>query len=281
MSGSNNELSGVLPVVSLHKGVPVVTSMQVAEHFEKLHKNVLRDIRRIEGETPDREWVGLNFEPTFRIVAGPNNSQREETYYLITREGFMILGMGFTGPTAMGMKIAFIKAFAAMEQEITALRREPTAPACLGLSPAAMRLPVRQKVQLMNNATQIAKGEDRMAEVKSIYADLCNTVAEGSLPWAELAAVQGEASVRGFVEQCCEPSDKPQRRVLVSVFYGAYSTWCGVAAEEYQPVAQGRFLELLRRFAPEARISRPRMGAAKNRPLVVAGLALNRRLGLF
>lgn len=43
------------------KDVPAVTSLQVAESFEKEHKNVLRDIEAILPQVPEK-FVKLNFE---------------------------------------------------------------------------------------------------------------------------------------------------------------------------------------------------------------------------
>ena len=273
------------PLVTLSKGVPVVTSMEVAKHFEKHHKNVLRDIRRIGSEATDRDWRELNFELTFQTVAGPNNSQRKDPYYLITREGFMILGMGFTGSKAMGMKIAFVKAFTAMEQEILSQQNRELPPmrertwsssvnGC-GLTLAGRCLPVEQKVCLMNNATQIAGHGGQLDDVKAVYADLCNTVADGSTPWTEIVVNRDVESVRAFVEECTEPCANPREQVMVSMFYAAYAAWCDAIGEGYPPMAQLRFMNLLRRVAPEAQITRPRRGLSGHRPYVVVGLALN------
>lgn len=45
------------------KAVPAVTSLQVAEVFEKQHKNVLQDIDRILSQVPEN-FGRLNFEPS-------------------------------------------------------------------------------------------------------------------------------------------------------------------------------------------------------------------------
>ena len=279
---TNSSFKETLPMVTLHDGVPVVTSMEVAKHFEKEHYHVLRDIRRIGNESPDRRWAESNFGLSYKINELANG--KSEPYYMITREGFMILGMGFTGSKAMGMKIAFVKAFTAMEQEILFLRKQeavapPRRPRHVigdyNLSPAGRRLPVVQKVRLMNNATQIARAEDRMEDVKAIYADLCNTVADGSASWSETVADEAEESVLGFVEQCTTPCGRASHRAPVSKFYAAYVAWCDSTEEGYVPAAQHRFINLLRRFIPEVRITRPRRDAPGHRPLLIAGLALN------
>lgn len=115
------------PSVSLHSGRPATTSLEVAKFFNKRHDAVLRDIRRIYVETPDN-FRAHNFVETFRTVPGPNNSERQEIYFILYRDGFMLLVMGYTGKKALGMKLAYIEAFNRMEEEL-ARQKESAIPA--------------------------------------------------------------------------------------------------------------------------------------------------------
>ena len=81
--------------------------------FEKEHKNVIRDIKALDC---DAEFCVLNFEPTSRTVAMPRGGTREETEYLITRDGLSLLAMGFTGAKALQWKIKYAEAFNTMER---------------------------------------------------------------------------------------------------------------------------------------------------------------------
>lgn len=89
--------------------VTVVTSLDVAETFGKEHKNVLRDIRELECSDDFRR---LNFEQS-EYMNGQNHKQ---PMYYMTRDGFTILVMGYTGDKAMKFKEAYIKQFNAMEK---------------------------------------------------------------------------------------------------------------------------------------------------------------------
>ncbi len=104
-------------------GRPAVTSLEIAEHFEIKHKNVLRDIKAISVKIPD-SFRELNFEPTFQTVAGPNNSSRQEPLYLLTRDGFTLLAMGYNSKRAIEWKIRYIEAFNALEAHALELARE-------------------------------------------------------------------------------------------------------------------------------------------------------------
>lgn len=98
------------------------TSLDVAKVFGKRHKNILRDIENILN---DLREIGdlqckLNFELSFktRKIEGFRGRERKYPYYNLTRDGFSLLAMGFTGKKALQFKIAFINAFNEMENII-------------------------------------------------------------------------------------------------------------------------------------------------------------------
>ena len=105
----------MLNVVQIVDGNAVTTSRKVAEVFEKQHKDVLRAIRELE--MPE-DFGQRNFAPS--EYEATNNLGKTVKYpeYLITKDGFSLLVMGFTGKKAMEFKIAFINAFNTMEEEL-------------------------------------------------------------------------------------------------------------------------------------------------------------------
>lgn len=70
--------------------VTVVTSLDVAETFGKEHARVLRDIRDLD--CSDEFRVG-NFAESYYI----NTQKKKQPMYYITRDGFTLLVMGYTG----------------------------------------------------------------------------------------------------------------------------------------------------------------------------------------
>lgn len=101
------------------EGVAKVDSLFVASTFERKHKNVLRDIARITSSTSglSASFTELNFEPSvYKDVTG-----RKLPRYLLTRDGFSMLVMGYTGPKAMHFKELYIQRFNEMEQCIRSL----------------------------------------------------------------------------------------------------------------------------------------------------------------
>lgn len=89
----------------------VTSSLQVAEVFEKEHKNVLRDISTLD---LDR----LNFEQMFLEGTEPDSYGRDRKVIYMNRDGFTLLGMGFTGKKALEFKLKYIEAFNQMEAQI-------------------------------------------------------------------------------------------------------------------------------------------------------------------
>lgn len=87
----------------------MASSLQVAERFGKLHKNVIRDIEGIECS---EEFYRLNFEP----IEYTDNRGRLQPMFRMTRDGFSLLVMGFSGTKAMHWKERYIEAFNLLEQ---------------------------------------------------------------------------------------------------------------------------------------------------------------------
>lgn len=102
-----------IPFIDVHQkdGVLVTTSRCVAQVFEKEHKHVMRDIRAILEANPDSNFNQSNFG----LVDYADTKGEKRPEYLLTRDGTMLLIMGYTGPKAMMLKTAYIKRFNEME----------------------------------------------------------------------------------------------------------------------------------------------------------------------
>lgn len=100
-------------------GIPVVSSRKVAEVFNKRHDNILRDIENIKSDLLKIEEI--KWEQNFIQCTYRDNRNRCYPEYLMTKDGFTLLAMGFTGTEAMKFKIAYIKRFNEMEQYIKSL----------------------------------------------------------------------------------------------------------------------------------------------------------------
>lgn len=116
------------PSVKLVGGKPTTTSQQVAKFFRKEHFRVLRAIKNLECSP---EFRAANFGVTSITVEMPNGATRQDTAYLITKNGFMFLAMGFTGEEAAKWKEAYIAEFDRMDQIVHAKLEAKAAPKAL------------------------------------------------------------------------------------------------------------------------------------------------------
>lgn len=142
-----------------YKGEAVTTSRAVAEQFGKRHDHVTRDIESIISQlnvpnfgdiNPENEPTQPNFgasnpenelnAPNFGAVKNSDFADRnfilseytddrgrKQKQYILTRDGFTLLAMGFTGAKAMQFKVAYITAFNRMESIINGEARLETA----------------------------------------------------------------------------------------------------------------------------------------------------------
>lgn len=97
-------------LVEIQGNQVVVASRKVAEHFEKLHKHVLDSIREILSAENSADKF---FKEVSYIYKG-----RRLPEYIMTRDGFSLLAMGFTGRKALQWKLKYIEAFNRMEEAL-------------------------------------------------------------------------------------------------------------------------------------------------------------------
>lgn len=119
------KLTNIIPasptcdLVEIENGQAVTDSVKVAEVFGKKHFNVLRDIQEKILPNVSKDFNALNFE----LVNYKDSKGEYRPMYRMTRDGFTMVAMGYTGAKAMQFKEAYIKAFNTYEAE--ANRRRP------------------------------------------------------------------------------------------------------------------------------------------------------------
>jgi Rha family phage regulatory protein len=108
--------------VQINHSEPVTTSEFVAKAFGKKHCNVLARIEEIRTQVPD-SFYKLNFKSLEQEVKSNLGIGTYKTkIYELTKNGFMLLVMGFTGKEAMAIKIAYINAFDTMAERLHRLQ---------------------------------------------------------------------------------------------------------------------------------------------------------------
>ena len=111
------------PSVSLCSGRPATTSLEVANFFGKRHDDVIRSIRNLRPNCP-KEFTARNFAASEYI----DETGRSLPMFILYRDGFMLLVMGYTGKKALAMKLAYIEAFNRMEEELARQKEASPSP---------------------------------------------------------------------------------------------------------------------------------------------------------
>ncbi len=99
-------------ILSTQNGEPVASSRQIAENFGKEHKDTLECIRQILA-AENSATKSMFYETTFE------NRGKQYPMYLMNRDGFSLLVMGFTGKAALEWKLKYIQAFNEMEKKLS------------------------------------------------------------------------------------------------------------------------------------------------------------------
>lgn len=124
--------------------------------FGKEHKNVIQSIENLKKDV-------LNFQPMFKMSVTHDSYGREQPMYLMNRDGFTLLAMGFTGSKAIQWKLRYIEAFNEMEERLK----------------SGNQLTEKERLQLMlfsKNEMEVVTAYNKLVEIEK--APLIQTIEE-------------------------------------------------------------------------------------------------------
>ena len=166
----------------------VTDSRQIAKHFEKQHKHVLDAIENIKAE--NSALTSMFYETSYQAGTGKNYKM-----YLMNRDGFSLLAMGFTGKKALEWKLKYIAAFNEMEAQLKAQQQPKTQIDLLVESAMALQRQERELARL--KLTQEEQAES--LRIVNARMDTLNGVCtEGNKRQKFVAMVQKYAISNGF-----------------------------------------------------------------------------------
>lgn len=91
----------------------LTNSLLVAEKFGKEHRNVMQSINGLINSAENSAVLKM-----FVISSYIASNNKENPMYVMNRDGFTLLAMGFTGEKALQFKLEYINAFNKMEETI-------------------------------------------------------------------------------------------------------------------------------------------------------------------
>lgn len=110
--GESVQRSGEMKELVFFENDRAVTStVNIAENFGKRHDHLIRDVQNMKKDVP-------NFGEMFFYHNDRDSYGRFRKTYLMNRDGFTLLVMGFTGSKAMEFKLKYIEAFNEMEKRL-------------------------------------------------------------------------------------------------------------------------------------------------------------------
>lgn len=148
-------------VIKRIDGELVVTSRQIAEDFDKRHADVIEKIEELI--KTENSVMTMFIESSYK--AGTGKSYKE---YLITRDGFSLLVMGFTGSKALQWKLKYIEAFNKMEQALKEPQKQLTPIEMMELQFKILKEQgqkldeVEEKVEVLSNSMTIDYGQQEV-----------------------------------------------------------------------------------------------------------------------
>lgn len=104
-------------LVELENNQPTTTSLKIAEFFKKDHRKILRDIKKLVESAPSSS-------ANFGLCEYIGGNGQAYPMYKLTKTGFTLLAMGFTGSKAIKFKLDYIQAFEAMEKKLASANKE-------------------------------------------------------------------------------------------------------------------------------------------------------------
>ena len=119
------------PDLCMIDGKAYCTSLQVAEHFDKQHFHVIRDIEDVIAqvlETSEKSKTGCTenlFKKSEYSYANNLGAQVKKPMYYLSEQGFTLLAMGYTGAKAMQFKLAYMAAFEKMRDALNMILNTP------------------------------------------------------------------------------------------------------------------------------------------------------------
>lgn len=120
----NETLPQPAPRVRVEGADILANSRDVAEWFEKRHDNVLRDVDALLGLPSDLRGPQIQgLSGWFREGSYLDGQGASRRCVDMTRDGFALLAMGFTGAKALEFKVRYIAAFNAQEEALREVSR--------------------------------------------------------------------------------------------------------------------------------------------------------------
>lgn len=210
-------------LVLIRNNKAVCTSLQVAEKFERKHKNVIKSIENLlEMDSAQKlaQW--------FSKSKYKDSSGKENPIYYMNRDGFTVLVMGFNGKKALEWKIKYINAFNAMEE----ILRERNTQLWIDTrqNNKEKRLKETDVIKLLQDYAK-EQGSTHSEKLYMVYTKLANTVIDGKRDNMGVSGLNNLTLVEGIILQTI------QAGMSMQMYYKDIYKVCKDRIEKFMDIA--------------------------------------------
>ena len=204
----------------------LTTSLKVAEVFEKEHKHVLDAVRKLF--TAENSAVKQMFQESTYL----NERNQSQPMFIMNRDGFTLLAMGFNGKKALDFKIAYIDAFNEMEAELKSQQTKQLSAAESLLQSVQLLVAHERQLAILEHNQKNMQGA-----ISSLYDKVYGMQFQTNMIEQKLNNEIDRYTVIGY----CSAHNIPMTLTEASIIGGMCSRMCKKRNIPLEPIADRRF----------------------------------------
>lgn len=171
----------------------------------------MQSIRNLIGGTAENSAIAEMFSESTYL----NEQNKEQPMFLMNRDGFTLLAMGFTGKKAMQFKLEYIKAFNSMEAQIKASQKPKSQLEILQMSINQL---VEQEHRLSSVERDVAETKKEIAEMKQERIENGKLLLEAEVSENKVPEISMRNKIRRLVNQYAAATNTSQRDIWHLVY---------------------------------------------------------------
>ena len=215
------------------------SSFKVAEFFEKNHPDVVRAIDRLRDKLQSTDFQcdakmssEIIFEEHFEDIPQPNGGIKKGKYFIMNKDAFTLLAMGFTGKRVLEFKIAYINEFNKMEAELKSQQTKQLSAAESLLQSVQLLVAHERQLAILEHNQKNMQGA-----ISSLYDKVYGMQFETDMVKQKLNNEIDRYTVIGY----CSAHNIPMTRKEASIIGGACSRICKKRNIPLESIADPRF----------------------------------------
>lgn len=215
------------------------SSFKVAEFFEKNHPDVVRAIDRLCDKLQSTDFQcdakmssEIIFEEHFEDIPQPNGGTKKGKYFIMNKDAFTLLTMGFTGKRALKFKVDYINAFNAMEAELKSQQTKQLSAAESLLQSVQLLVAHERQLAILEHNQKNMQGA-----ISSLYDKVYGMQFQTNMIEQKLNNEIDRYTVIGY----CTAHNIPMTLTEASIIGGMCSRMCKKRNIPLEPIADRRF----------------------------------------